>query len=179
MRSGCREMSANGIPHSCISTPPYHESASEENRGERGYGTLTFKDLAVTRNITSGLFNDGYVRHGSARQCVALDWNAWVEGNVPRRSLGGNTTPSGGLLICSIGAKVSAMGGRGMTAGDMVCEFVVIKSFWNRRIWEDKMEFSVTLPYISTNPRSLMRCWGRPHTTRTTTTTKKKNYCPP
>lgn len=39
--------------------PPYHESASEENRGERGYGTLTFKDLAVTRNITSGLFNDG------------------------------------------------------------------------------------------------------------------------
>lgn len=97
-----------------------------------------------------------------------------MEGNVPRRSLGGNTTPSGGLLICSIGAKVSAMGGRGMTAGDMVCEFVVIKSFWNRRIWEDKMEFSVTLPYISTNPRSLMCCWGRPHTTRTTTTTKKK-----
>lgn len=41
------------------------------------------------------------------------------EVNVPRRSLGGNTTPSGGLLICSIGAKASATGG-GTTAGDMV-----------------------------------------------------------
>lgn len=109
--------------------PPYHESASEENRGERIWSTYVQRPGRYAqhnqRSFQRWLCK---VWVSSSMRRVGLER---VEGNVPRRSLGGNTTPSGGLLICSIGAKASAMGGRGMTAGDMVCEFVVIKSFWN------------------------------------------------
>lgn len=42
------------------------------------HGKLTFKDLTVTCDVTSGLFNDSCEAksHGLARQC-ALDWSAW------------------------------------------------------------------------------------------------------
>lgn len=131
MRSGCREMSANGIPHSCVFPPPYHESASEENRREgRIWSTYVQRPGRYARRNQRSFQRWLYKikSHGLACQCATLYWNASVERNVPRRSLGGNTTPSGGLLICSIGAKASAMGG-GMTAGDMACEFVVSRVF--------------------------------------------------
>lgn len=69
------------------------------------------------------------------------------ERNVPRRSLGGNTTPSGGLLICSIGVKASATGG-GTTAGDMAGEFVVIETEDSGmgKVLKTRLGLDVTLP---------------------------------
>lgn len=57
-----------------------------------------------------------------ACQCVRVER---VRKNIPLRSLGGNTTPSGGLLICSIGAKVSVTGGGTAAAGDMVANLIL------------------------------------------------------
>lgn len=59
MRSGFWAVSAKDLLYSCVSPSPYHESASEEIR-RGGYGALTFKDLTVTRDVTSGLLNDGW-----------------------------------------------------------------------------------------------------------------------